>query len=477
MKPNPPSLSAFNTWCHALRQQRVHKFHFIGIGGAGMCGLAELLQGLGFDVSGSDQQHSAVLTRLAGEGVITYVGHQAEHCAGAHVVVMSSAISATNPEVIYAQQHHIPILRRGQLLGEMMRYHYGISISGSHGKTTTSSLMACVFLAAQLDPTASIGGRVEQWNANTHLGAGPYFIAEADESDVSMLHQTPTVVVVTNVDPDHMDTYDQNISLLHQTFIDFVQKVPFYGVAILGIDDPGVQAMMPKITVPTLTFGFSEHSAVRATNVRVEGWQTHFVVHYPEQLPFEVTLNLPGNHNVLNALVVIAAALFCGVDREAIKVALATFKGVHRRNQFYGELPYRGKTIALLDDYGHHPTEIHATLGAMRAVWPERRLVLIYQLHRYTRTRDLLVDFIRELSQADQVILMDIYAASEAPIEQVSALSVLSHLPKNAYYAAQAVDVMALLPTVLKPHDVLVVMGAGDIAVLPKQIQEWLNKG
>ncbi len=472
-QPNSP----FFTWCAALRQQRIRRFHFIGIGGAGMCGLAELVHGLGFDVSGSDQQHSVVLTRLSGQGIVTHIGHNAEHCTGVDVVVMSTAISANNPELIYAQQHHIPILRRGELLGELMRYHYAISVCGSHGKTTTSSLMACVFLAANTDPTASIGGRVEQWNTNTHLGDGQYFIAEADESDATMLHQNPTVVVVNNVDADHMDTYGQDLNLLHQTFIHFIEKVPFYGVAIVGIDDPGIQAMIPKITVPKLTFGFAEQADVRATHLRADGWQTHFVVHYRQQLSFEVTLNLPGKHNVLNALGVIAAALFCGLDRVHIQAALMHFQGVHRRNQFYGELPYAGRTIALIDDYGHHPAEISATLQALRAVWPARRLVLIYQLHRYTRTRDLLVDFIRELSQADQVVLMDIYAASEAPLEGVNANSILSHLPKTAYYAPKAEDVMALLPTMLKAGDVLVVMGAGDIAVLPKQIHEWIKQG
>ena len=459
----------FAAFCTRLREQGISHIHFIGVGGAGMCGLAEITRALGFEVSGSDQQDSQTLQRLSTQGIQTYVGHCAEHCVGAQAVVVSTAIKPDNPELHDAQKNHLLIFSRGRWLGEIMSGHRGISICGSHGKTTTSSLMTSVFVAAKTDPTVLVGGYVQDIQSNARFGAGPYFIAEADESDKSMLYQNPQIIVVNNIEPDHMDTYQQNTGQLHQTFIDFVNKVPSKGMAFLGVDDPGVQTILPKITVPYLTFGLSDSADIRATNLRFEGWQTHFTVQYPDKTPMEFTLNLPGKHNVLNALPVIGAALFCLLDIQAIQNALAHFKGVARRAQYYGELAYQDGTIALIDDYAHHPTEIEATLSAVKNAWPNRRVVLVYQLHRYTRTRDFQAEFVRVLSQANPLILMDIYAASEKPIPGINAQTIGAHI-SHVHYAPSATEVLSYLKILLKSGDVLLIMGAGDIAQLPASI-------
>ena len=464
-------------------KQRVKRIHFVGIGGSGMCGLAEVLY-KEFDVSGSDQAQSAVTRQLADMGIKVFHGHAAEHIEGVDVVVTSTAIKPDNPEVLAAREAGIPVIPRAMMLAEIMRFGQGIAIAGTHGKTTTTSLTASILTAAGLDPTFVIGGKLTAAGTNAKLGGGQYIVAEADESDASFLYLTPVITVVTNIDTDHMDTYDHSVDKLHQAFVEFVHRMPFYGKAFLCIDSEHVRAILPEIQKPFATYGLDETADIYADNVHSEGAQMCFTVHLNKRpiAPFEVRLNAPGRHNVLNALAAIGVALECGADVEAIQRGLAGFGGVGRRFQSYGEvkLPQGGSAL-VVDDYGHHPVEMAATLSAARGAYPERRLVLAFQPHRYTRTRDLFEDFVRVLNTADAVVLTDVYAAGEEPIVAADsraltrALRVAGKL--EPIYCADVVDMPATLLNMLQDGDLLLNMGAGSINKVPQALRDLAAHG
>lgn len=398
----------------------IHHIHFVGIGGAGMSGIAEVLHNLGYAISGSDLADSATLRRLAGLGIKTFVGHAAENVDGSDAVVTSTAVQGDNPEVLAAREKKIPVVPRALMLAELMRFKQGIAIAGAHGKTTTTSLVTSVLAEAGLDPTFVIGGKLNSAGANAKLGQGDYIVVEADESDASFLNLLPVMAVVTNIDADHMETYGHDFGRLKQAFVDFLHRMPFYGRAILCVDSPAVREILPKLARPVTTYGFAEDAQVRAVNVRAEAGRMRFTVRrqngqsYPD---LEVVLSLPGEHNVLNALSAVAVAMELEISDEALLRALEGFKGVGRRFQRYGELPAaNGGTFTVIDDYGHHPVEMAATLAAARGAFPGQRLVLAFQPHRYSRTRDCFEDFVKVIGSADSVLLAEVYAAGEAPI-------------------------------------------------------------
>ncbi|HUQ26176.1 MAG TPA: UDP-N-acetylmuramate--L-alanine ligase, partial [Burkholderiales bacterium] len=398
-------------------KHKVRRIHFVGIGGAGMSGIAEVLLNLGYEVSGSDLSENAATRRLKGLGAKISVGHAAKQIDEADAVVVSSAVQADNPEVAAARGKRVPLVPRALMLAELMRLKQGIAIAGTHGKTTTTSLVASVLAEGGLDPTFVIGGRLNAAGSNARLGAGDFIVVEADESDASFLHLQPVIAVVTNIDADHMETYEHDFGKLKQAFLQFLQNLPFYGSAVLCIDDPVVREILPQVSKPVLTYGTSADAAVAATSVQHDGGRMKFRARRAGGAPLDVTLNLPGQHNVLNALAAIAVATELGVADGAIIKALAEFRGVGRRFQLYGEIAAgAGGRFTLIDDYGHHPVEMAATLAAVRGAFPDRRVVLAFQPHRYTRTRDLFEDFVRVLSTADALLLTDVYAAGEAPI-------------------------------------------------------------
>ncbi|MFS6937467.1 UDP-N-acetylmuramate--L-alanine ligase [Neisseria animaloris] len=460
-----------------MMKNRVNNIHFVGIGGAGMSGIAEVLHNLGFKVSGSDQTQSAVTQHLSSLGVQVYPGHTAEHVADADVVVTSTAVKSDNPEVVAAQERKIPVIPRALMLAELMRFRDGIAIAGTHGKTTTTSLTASVLAAAGMDPTFVIGGKLTAAGTNARLGRGEYLVAEADESDASFLHLTPVMSVVTNIDTDHMDTYDHSVEKLYQAFVTFIHRMPFYGKAFLCIDSEHVRAIIPRISKPFATYGLDESADIYATDVCTEGTQMRFTVHVKQDdiKPFEVVLNMPGRHNVLNALAAIGVALEVGASVEAIQKGLLGFEGVGRRFQKYGEiaLPNGGKAT-LIDDYGHHPVEMAATLAAARGAYPKNRLVLAFQPHRYTRTRDLFEDFVGVLNTVDTLVLTEVYAAGEDPIIAADsralarAVRVLGKL--EPIYCEDVNALPETLLNVLKDGDVLLTMGAGSINKTPQAL-------
>ncbi|MDR1968281.1 MAG: UDP-N-acetylmuramate--L-alanine ligase, partial [Burkholderiaceae bacterium] len=400
---------------HAIKQ-----IHFVGVGGAGMCGIAEVLHNLGYKVSGSDLADSATLRRLAGIGIHTQVGHAAAHVEGADAVVASTAVKPDNPEVLAARERHIPVVPRAVMLAELMRLKQGIAIAGTHGKTTTTSLVASVLAEAGLDPTFVIGGRLNSAGANARLGAGEYIVVEADESDASFLNLLPVMAVVTNIDADHMETYGHDFGQLKKAFIDFLHRMPFYGTAVLCLESAAVREIITEVTCPITTYGFAADAQVRALDVRAAGGQMHFTVQRRNGIALPdlpVTLNLAGEHNVLNALAAAAVALELEIPDAALQKALAGFKGVGRRFQRYGDVPAQGGGVfTVIDDYGHHPAEMAATLAAARGAFPGRRLVLAFQPHRYTRTRDCFEDLVKVIGSADRVLLTEVYAAGEEPI-------------------------------------------------------------
>ncbi|KPN72028.1 UDP-N-acetylmuramate--L-alanine ligase [Neisseria sp. 83E34] len=453
-----------------MMKNRVKNIHFVGIGGSGMCGIAEVLHNLGFTVSGSDQAQSAVTRHLAGLGIQVYPGHTAEHVNGADVVVTSTAVKRDNPEVVEALAQKIPVIPRALMLAELMRFREGIAVAGTHGKTTTTSLTASILAAAGLDPTFVIGGKLTAAGTNAQLGHGQYIVAEADESDASFLHLTPVMSVVTNIDTDHMETYDHSVEKLHQAFVDFIHRMPFYGKAFLCIDSEHVHAIIPKVSKPFATYGLDESADIYATDVRAEGAQMHFTVHAPKSgiEPFGVVLNMPGRHNVLNALAAIGVALECGAGVDAIRKGLAGFAGVGRRFQSYGEITLpQGSKALVVDDYGHHPVEMAATLAAARGAYPDKRLVLAFQPHRYTRTRDLFEDFVGVLTTVDSLVLTEVYAAGEEPIVAADsralarAIRVLGKL--EPMYCEDVNQLPQTLLNVLQDGDVVLTMGAGSI--------------
>ncbi|MBM3356225.1 MAG: UDP-N-acetylmuramate--L-alanine ligase [Betaproteobacteria bacterium] len=461
-------------------RHKVKHVHFVGIGGAGMSGIAEVLVNLGYHVSGSDLAESPVTGRLKSCGARIYTGHAAGHVAGADAVVVSSAVKEDNPEVVAARARKIPVVPRALMLAELMRLKQGIAVAGTHGKTTTTSLIASVLAEAGMDPTFVIGGRLEAAGSHAKLGAGEFIVVEADESDASFLYLQPTLAVVTNIDADHMETYDHSLDRLRQAFVDFVQRLPFYGMAVLCVDDPSVRAIMPSLTKPITGYGLSADAQVRAFDVRANGPQMKFRV---ERKPngrapgadLEVTLNLPGTHNVQNALAAIAVAAELGATDERIVKALAEFKGVGRRFQHYGEvrLP-AGGTFTLVDDYGHHPAEMAATLAAARGAFPGRRVLLAFQPHRYTRTRDCFEDFVKVLSTADALVLTEVYPAGEGPIVAADgralARAVRVQGRVEPVFVESAGEVRDAILELARDGDVVLTMGAGTIGGVPPML-------
>jgi UDP-N-acetylmuramate--alanine ligase len=463
----------------------VKHIHFVGIGGSGMSGIAEVLSNLGYEISGSDLADNATTRRLAALGIKTYVGHAAENVTGADAVVTSTAVQADNPEVIRAREMKIPIVPRALMLAELMRLKQGIAIAGTHGKTTTTSLVASVLAEAGLDPTFVIGGRLNSAGANARLGSGDHIVVEADESDASFLNLLPVMAVVTNIDADHMETYGHDFGKLKKAFVDFLHRMPFYGAAILCTEDPAVRDICEQVTCPITSYGFNEDAEVRAVNVRAVGGQMHFTVQRRNGIvlpDMEVVLNLPGLHNVLNALSAIAVAVELNIPDAAVVKALAEFKGVGRRFQRYGDLALpQGGTVTVIDDYGHHPVEMAATLAAARGAFPGRRLVLAFQPHRYTRTRDCFEDFVKVIGAgADAVLLAEVYPAGESPIVAADGRSLTRALRLGGKVEPLFVDDIAAMPQAAidnaRDGDVLICMGAGSIGAVPGKVLELLQK-
>jgi UDP-N-acetylmuramate--alanine ligase len=459
-------------------KHKVKHIHFVGIGGAGMSGIAEVLVNLGFTVSGSDLGDSATTRRLASMGARVMKGHDAGHVSDADVVVTSTAVRPDNPEVRAARTRRIPVVPRAQMLAELMRLKQGIAIAGTHGKTTTTSLTASILAEGGIDPTFVIGGRLNAAGANARLGRGDFLVAEADESDASFLLLSPVISVVTNIDADHMETYGHDFAKLKQAFIDFLQRLPFYGVAVLCEDDPGVRSIMPLVSKQVVRYGLSESANVRAENIRAEGGQMRFdVIRVNGSVApkLSVTLNLPGMHNVLNALAAIAVATEVGVPDAAIVKALADFKGVGRRFQRYGEVAIpKGGQFSLVDDYGHHPVEMAATIEAARGAFPGRRLVLAFQPHRFTRTRDCFEDFVKVLSGVDALALAEVYPAGEAPIVAADGRSLARAVRVAGKVEPVFVEDIAQMPEtildIVQDGDVVLTMGAGSIGAVPGRL-------
>ena len=462
---------------HAIRH-----IHFIGVGGAGMSGIAEVLFNLGYTISGSDLSDSSTLKRLAALGIQTHVGHSADNVKSADAVVTSTAVKADNPEVLVARSRHIPVVPRAVMLAELMRMKQGIAIAGTHGKTTTTSLVASVLAEAGLDPTFVIGGRLNSAGTNAKLGTGDYIVVEADESDASFLNLLPVMSVVTNIDADHMETYGHDFEKLKSAFVEFLHRMPFYGTAILCSDDPGVQSIVDQLARPMTTYGLEQGAQIRAVDVRADNGQMHFTVQRRNGvvLPdLPSVLNLPGVHNVLNALAAVSVAVELGVDDAAVQSALAHFKGVGRRFQRYGEVKLlkQAGSFTLIDDYGHHPVEMAATLAAARGAFPGRRLVLAFQPHRYSRTRDCFEDFVSVISHgADTVLLSEVYAAGETPIVAADGRSLSRALRVAGKIEPVFVDKIEAMPQAIfenvKDGDIVICMGAGSIGAVPAQVQK-----
>jgi UDP-N-acetylmuramate--alanine ligase len=458
---------------HAIRH-----IHFVGIGGAGMSGIAEVLLNLGYAVSGSDLSDSAALKRLQSLGIQTHVGHDAKNIVGADAVVTSTAVQADNPEVVAAHAKLIPVVPRAVMLAELMRLKTGVAIAGTHGKTTTTSLVASVLAEADMDPTFVIGGKLNSAGANAKLGSGDYIVVEADESDASFLNLLPVMAVVTNIDADHMDTYGHDFNKLKGAFIEFLHRMPFYGAAILCTDDAAVRSILPEVSRPITTYGFNEEAQVRAVNVRADNGRMCFTVQRRNgvTLPdLDITLNLAGEHNVLNALAAIAIAVELNVPDEALQKALAEFKGVGRRFQRHGEVAAKnGGEFTLIEDYGHHPVEVAATLAAARGAFPGRRLVLAFQPHRYTRTRDCFEDFVQVMGRADVLWLSEIYAAGETPIPAADGRALSRAMRVAGHEALVFVDDIQNMAQVIADNaqagDVVMCMGAGSIGQVPPKV-------
>lgn len=464
--------------------RRIRHIHFVGIGGAGMSGIAEVLLNLGYTVSGSDLRTSAVTVRLAQLGAVIRQGHQADYVSGCDVVVISSAVADDNPEVMAARAARVPVVPRAEMLAELMRFRYGIAVAGTHGKTTTTSLITSLLAEGGLDPTFVIGGRLNSAGANARLGGGRYLVVEADESDASFLFLQPMVAVVTNIDADHLSTYGGDFARLRETFIEFLHHLPFYGLAVLCTDDPQVRAILPQVSRPVLAYGTSDDCDARATHIVQDGLQTRFLAHLPNvKSPLPITLNLPGQHSVLNALAALAIAHELGVAETAICRALRNFQGIGRRFQQHGELVLpNGGRVTVMDDYGHHPREIQAVLNALRGAWPERRLVLAFQPHRFSRTRDLFDDFAQVLSEVDTLILLDVYPAGEKPIAGADGRSLSRAIRTRGkvepVFVEQTADVPGVLPDLLCDGDLLLMMGAGDIGAMAVQLgRDGLSRG
>jgi UDP-N-acetylmuramate--alanine ligase len=451
------------------------RVHFIGIGGSGMSGIAEVMHNLGYAISGSDQASTAVTRRLRELGIKVLLGHDADHVAQVDVVVVSSAIAPSNPELVAARQRRLPVVPRAEMLGELMRFRRGIAVAGTHGKTTTTSLIASVLAEGGLDPTFVIGGRLNSAGTHARLGAGEYLVAEADESDGSFLLLQPVMAVVTNIDADHLENFDHSFERLKQAFEEFLHRMPFYGLAVLCADDVETRALIARSPRAVRSYGFADDADVRATEVRQDGNQMHFLLHLPDEAPRQALLNLPGRHNVQNACAAAAIALEIGIAPATIVDGLAHFAGVGRRFHIHDDLPLTEGSVMFVDDYGHHPRELRAVIEAARGGWPDRRLVLAFQPHRYTRTRDLIDDFAEVLSLADVVVLSEVYSAGEAPIAgadgRALARAVRSRGRVDPVFVAHPRELSAVLPDLLRDGDLLLLQGAGDIGAVAQELE------
>lgn len=464
------------------RMRRIHTIHFVGIGGSGMGGIAEVLLNLGYEVQGSDLKPNAVTERLASLGARIAFGHHAANVEGADVVVVSTAVSRDNPEVVAAVAKRVPVVPRAEMLGELMRFRYAIAVAGTHGKTTTTSLVASILAEGGEDPTFVIGGRLKSAGTNARLGAGQYLVAEADESDASFMHLQAMIAIVTNIDNDHLGTHDGDFGRLKQSFVEFLHNLPFYGLAVLCGDDPHLQELLGRIGRPYITYGLGEHCDVRAINVRRNGLQTSFDVVRPgREQPLGVTVNLPGTHNILNSMAAICVATELGIEDAAVQRALAKFQGVDRRMQLIGHVPVAGGEITVVDDYGHHPTEIAATLEAVRQGYAGRRIVLCFQPHRFTRTRDLLDDFARVLSTPDVLLVTEVYAAGEAPIAGADGRAICRAVRSRGHvepvFVEKVEQLADSLRELLRPGDVVLTMGAGHIGAIVHELPKQLAQG
>jgi UDP-N-acetylmuramate--alanine ligase len=462
---------------HLQPMRRVQRVHFVGIGGAGMSGIAEVLVNQGFAVSGSDLAENGATRRLRKLGATVHLGHAAEHVSDADVLVVSSAVAKSNPEVQAAREVRIPVVPRAEMLAELMRFRRGIAVAGTHGKTTTTSLTASLLAEAGLDPTFVIGGLLNAWGSNARLGEGQYLVAEADESDGSFLLLQPVVALVTNIDRDHLETYEQSFDNLRKAFLEFLHHLPFYGAAVLCLDDPWVADMIPSVTRAVVTYGLSEQADVRATAVRQEGRMMHFKAHLPGQAePLPVSLNLPGVHNVRNALGAMAIAWELGLDLASIVPSLAAFQGIGRRFAEVGQFAIRDGQVLVIEDYGHHPSELSATMAAARAGWSDRRLVVVFQPHRFSRTRDLFDEFSQVLGAADAVILTDVYAAGEEPVDGIDSgalcQSIRARGRVNPILISNVQDIPRELPAMLEDGDLVLLLGAGNIGAVAQVIRE-----
>lgn len=457
---------------------RVRRIHFVGVGGAGMGGIAEVLRILGYRVSGSDIKDNVMTQHLREVGVEVFIGHSENNLGDSDAVVISAAVPQQNPEVIAARARHIPVVPRAEMLAELMRFRHGIAVAGTHGKTTTTSLAASLLSQGGLDPTFVIGGRLLGAGSNAQLGTGQYLVAEADESDASFLYLQPVIAVVTNIDADHMETYGGDFSRLRSTFKEFLLHLPFYGLAVLCKDDPVVHDLLPEISRPILTYGIDTNADFIARDLSQNGTRTSFQVLRSGADPLPVTLNLPGRHNVLNALAAIVVAQELGVDDTAIQAGLSHFQGIGRRFQCYGSVRTTAGEVLIIDDYGHHPREVDATFQATRASWPSRRLVVVYQPHRYTRTRDLMDDFATALSHADVLLIGEVYAAGEEPISGADGRALCRAIRARGkvdpIFVEAMEDVSDALSPVLEDGDVLLIMGAGDIGSLAQHLSQEL---
>lgn len=457
----------------------IDKIHFVGIGGAGMSGIAEVLLNLGYQVSGSDIKQSSVTKRLERQGVRIYKGHARENIENVDVVVTSTAIDKSNEEIKSAYTNRIPVIPRAEMLAELMRFRFGIAVAGTHGKTTTTSLTASILAEGGLDPAFVIGGQLNSAGANAKLGLGEYLVAEADESDASFLHLQPMMAVVTGIDRDHMETYGGSYQRLKDTFLEFLHHLPFYGLAVVCLDDTGIQEILSKIAKPVKTYGVHKDADVRAIDVKQQGLQTHFTVErWGQYQPLDITLNMPGWHNMLNALASITIATSLDVDDQSIIQSLKIFKGIGRRFQLNGDIEFSGGHISLVDDYGHHPKELTATLEAMRQAWPDRRSVVVFQPHRYTRTRDLFEDFVRVLSAVDVLILLDIYAAGESEIPEVNGQTLCRAIRMrgqvNPVFVKDQNELTEILAVIVQANDVILTMGAGNVGQIAAELPEKL---
>lgn len=456
--------------------RRVKQIHFVGIGGAGMGGIAEVLLNEGYQITGSDIAESAVTNRLTSLGAKIYFSHQAANIEGASVVVVSSAIKDDNVEVVEAHKNRIPVIQRAQMLAEIMRFRHGIAIAGTHGKTTTTAMISMIYAQAGLDPTFVNGGLVKSAGTNAHLGASRYLIAEADESDASFLHLQPMVSVVTNIEPDHMETYHGDFEEMKQTYVNFLHNLPFYGLAVLCADDPVLTELIPKVGRQVITYGFNENADYRIEDYQQTGFQGHYTVVTPQGERVNVLLNVPGKHNALNATAAFAVAKEEGISNEAILAALADFQGAGRRFDQLGQFIRPNGKVMLVDDYGHHPTEVGVTIEAAKKGWENKRIVMIFQPHRYSRTRDLFDDFVQVLSQVDVLIMLDVYAAGEAPIAGADSRSLcrsIRNLGKvDPIFLAEQENLAQILDQVIQDGDLILAQGAGNVSKLSRQLAE-----